>query len=284
MSKRLVTGLVMLVMALSGPASAADEEIDESLIAVRERGVLNVAVYDAFPPFSDRDASGKPRGIDVDIAHELARRMELNSAIRFQPADESVDDDLRNAVWKGHYIGGGVADVMLHVPADPRFTATVDQVVIDAVYYMEDVAVAWDGSNFDTAPGIAAFASTPVGVEIETIADLYLLSAMGGRLRDNVRHYPRLADATRAMVEGEITAVMGHRAELQGLLHGHERFHTNKIHIPGVLISSWPLGAAVKANNRALAAVVMSTLKAMVDDGTVDDIFRRHGATRLPGT
>jgi hypothetical protein len=36
------------------------------------------------------------------------------------PADEEVGDDLRNMVWKGHYLGYGPADVMLHVPVDNR--------------------------------------------------------------------------------------------------------------------------------------------------------------------
>ena len=271
-----------LCLLLASVFAAADDH-DESLEKVKQRGVLNVAVYDDFAPFSSRNDDNKPVGIDIDVATALAERLGLKAKIRFQPADESVDDDLRNAVWKGHYIGGGVADVMLHVPADPRFAAQVDQVKIDAVYYMEDIALAHDSAVFEQAPEIAAFASHPVGVEIETISDLYLLSALNGRLRDNVRHYQRLIQATTAMVEGEIPAVMGHRTELQGLVSGHERIKVNAVRIPGVLISSWPLGAAVKSTNGALADAIFTALKSMVDDGTVDEIFKRHGATRLPG-
>ncbi|MEQ8232638.1 MAG: transporter substrate-binding domain-containing protein [Gammaproteobacteria bacterium] len=278
--KRLRACLPVLC-ALLASIAAADE--DESLAVVQERGVLKVAVYEAFPPFSDRDADGTPRGIDVDIAHELARRLGLTATIRFQPADESVEDDLRNAVWKGHYIGGGVADVMLHVPADPRFVATVEQVRIDGVYYMEDIALAYAQAVFDGAPTLASFTSHRVGVELETIADLYLLSTMNGALRDNVAHYPALARATAALVEGEIPAVMGHRAELEGLLHGHAGIAVTKVAIPGVMISSWPLGAAVKAGDVALGDAVMGHLKAMVDDGTVARIFAAHGATPTPG-
>ena len=279
MSRYALTGVCLLLLFASGTVGA---EPDESLERVQASGVLNVAVYDDFPPFSRRDDKGRAAGIDVDIARELAKRMGLKAAIRFQPADESVDDDLRNAIWKGHYIGGGVADVMLHVPADPRFTVTVPQVVVDSVYYMEDVALAYDQRDFDGAPGIGAFTTAPVGVEIETIADLYLLSALNGQLRDNVRHYHRLAQAVSAMIEDEIPAVMGHRAELQGLIAGQDNLAMHNVSIPGVMISSWPLGAAVKSSNAALAGVVLSTLKNMVDDGAVDAIFAAHGATREP--
>lgn len=272
---RCLAAAALLAAATTAPADTALEK-------VRERGVLSVAVYEAFPPFSSRDEKGRAQGIDVDIARELARRLGTKASIRFQPADESVEDDLRNAVWKGHYIGGGVADVMLHVPADPRFTAQVDQVRIDGVYYMEDVALAFDRRRFDAAPALPAFEAEKIGVEIETISDLYLLSTMNGRLRDNVVHYRGLADATAAMVAGKVAAVMGHRAELQGLLKGREGFAVTNVLIPGVMISSWPLGVAVKAEHTELADAVMGAMRDMVDDGTVSGIFANHGATRTP--
>ena len=46
--------------------------------------------------------------------------------------DENMNDDLRNMVWKGHYLGYGPADVMLHVPVDNRLMAENDKVQFDA--------------------------------------------------------------------------------------------------------------------------------------------------------
>ncbi|MGH8598532.1 MAG: substrate-binding periplasmic protein, partial [Gammaproteobacteria bacterium] len=207
-------GLLTCLYACATLAVHADTALDR----IRDRGTLEVAVYDDFPPFSVRAANGKDQGIDVDLANELARRLGVKASIRFQTADESVEDDLRNAIWKGHYLGGGVADVMLHVPADPRFVNSVDEVVIGGVYYTEDIALAYDRRQFPQAPALAAFETAKVGVEIETIADLYLLGADNGRLRNQVIHFPKLAAASVALKTGEVPAIMGQRAELQGLL------------------------------------------------------------------
>jgi hypothetical protein len=40
-----------------------------------------------------------------------------------------MGDDLRNMVWRGHYLGYGPADVMLQVPVD-KFLAHNPQVMI----------------------------------------------------------------------------------------------------------------------------------------------------------
>ncbi|HSF47431.1 MAG TPA: amino acid ABC transporter substrate-binding protein, partial [Burkholderiales bacterium] len=95
----------------------------EGLQAVRENGRLRVAVYKDFPPFS---ANGE--GIDVDLAAALAAKLGLKLELFWIQPDESVEDDLRNAVWKGHYLGGGVADVMLHAPVDPEYARRIEKV------------------------------------------------------------------------------------------------------------------------------------------------------------
>ncbi len=113
---RLAAAAVMLCSGwLAGPAAA--RPLDE----VRDSGTIRIAVYRDFAPFSEVH-DGRFEGVDVDIGRALAQR--LGVAVEFMPvtAGESVDDDLRNAVWKGHYLGGGVADVMLHVPVDRRFS------------------------------------------------------------------------------------------------------------------------------------------------------------------
>ena len=46
---------------------------------------------------------------------ECAGREAVAAAV---PADENMADDLRNMVWKGHYLGFGPADVLMHVPVD----------------------------------------------------------------------------------------------------------------------------------------------------------------------
>ena len=95
-------------IAFALPASA------DTLTSVRERGRLRVAVYNDFPPYAM--AGGK--GIDADIARAIAAKLGVTAEVVGYNADEDMNDDLRNMVWKGHYLGTQPSDVMMHVPVD----------------------------------------------------------------------------------------------------------------------------------------------------------------------
>lgn len=51
-----------------------------------------------------------------------------------------MGDDLRNMVWKGHYLGFGPADVLMHVPVDKPLMDSQKQALIFAPNFKETVA------------------------------------------------------------------------------------------------------------------------------------------------
>lgn len=269
--------LAILVLGLAVSVTQAEEE-PNALQRVLERGALTVAVYRDFPPYSYRD-KGRVVGIDADIARAIADRLGVAALIRAVGADESMEDDLRNNVWKGHYLGGGVADVMLHVPYDAAFAEENDRVVFLAPYYREQVVVA-------TRPAIAgapleAFTGEKVGVELDTLADFYLLSAKGGAMRDQVVHFRTIGEAVAAMKRAEISGVAGPRAEVEHALGG-QRAEYVVGSLPGLRRNGWDLGAAVKQGNDALAREIAASMQKLRDEGVIDEIFARYGATYQP--
>jgi polar amino acid transport system substrate-binding protein len=74
-----------------------------------------VAVYNDMPPFHVA-GSGHRRRLAARWRSALGVKLTL---LPFN-ADENMNDDLRNLVWRGHYLGFGPADVLLHVPVDRR--------------------------------------------------------------------------------------------------------------------------------------------------------------------
>ncbi|WP_460483671.1 transporter substrate-binding domain-containing protein, partial [Escherichia coli] len=70
----------------------------DTLDKIREKGNLEIAVYEQFAPFSYR-SEGRSYGIDVDIGKALAEKLRVAVAVRLVGADESMEDDLRNNVW-----------------------------------------------------------------------------------------------------------------------------------------------------------------------------------------
>ncbi|MEO0423310.1 MAG: transporter substrate-binding domain-containing protein [Pseudomonadota bacterium] len=257
--------------------------VAQEVPATQRPGELSVAVYADYPPFSSRSPEGRLVGIDVDIAHALAEALGLRLSLREQGADESVEDDLRNAVWKGHYLGGGTADVMLHVPIDPVFAARNDQVAFVAPYYREHVLMAFREDKVaegEVTPG--SMVSLTVGVEIDTLADTFLLSAMGGRLRENVRHYATMPLAVEALLAGEVDAVVGNSVEVQSFAGQAPGIALSRVALPGLRTTQWDLGAAVKAQaGDDLGARLNEAMVDLQQSGQLDLIFRRHGADRV---
>ncbi|MFA9219520.1 MAG: hypothetical protein ACEQSK_20785 [Sphingomonadaceae bacterium] len=129
-SFRATAALLPLALALSSISQPAHADWDK----IRESGTLKVAVYQDFAPFSDRSG-----GIDVDMAEALAKKLGLKLSLLPFPAGENLNDDLRNMVWKGHYLGYGPADVMLHVPVEPQLMNENEKVAIFAPYHVETV-------------------------------------------------------------------------------------------------------------------------------------------------
>lgn len=271
-------GLAAMPLAMALPARA------DGLENIRQRGRLRVAVYNDFAPYSM--SGGK--GIDADIARALAGKLGVAAEIVGYNADEDMNDDLRNMVWKGHYLGTQPSDVMMHVPVDENLAKANDKVRIFGAYHRESLAMARNPERIPKAPsGSAAvaleiFTREKIGVEGTSLADSFLLGVLNGRLRENVVHFKSVHAATAAMQEGKISAVLATRAELEDALRGQSGPIIDKTSFPELKVDSWPLGMAVKVEDMALAEALGQALGQLKREGVVADIFRKHGISHQP--
>jgi ABC-type amino acid transport substrate-binding protein len=261
------------------PMAAALPALADGLETIRQRGRLRVAVYNDFPPYSM--AGGK--GIDADVARAIAGKLGLTAEVVGYNADEDMNDDLRNMVWKGHYLGTQPSDVMMHVPVDEYLARSNDKVRIFGAYHVETLALARNPERVPKAlAGSAAvaleiFTREKIGVETASLADSFLLGVLNGRLRDNVVHFKTVADAAKAMAEGKVAAVLAPRAELEAATRGQGNLVLESPKFAELKIDSWPLGMAVKVEDQALAEAIGGALAALKNDGTIADIFKRNG-------
>ena len=265
--------LASLPLAAALPALAGDLE------AIRQRGRLRVAVYNDFMPYSK---AGK--GIDVELARAIAGKLGLSPEIVGFNADEDMNDDLRNMVWKGHYLGTQPADLMMHVPVDAHLARANDKVRIFGAYHREALGVARDPARIQPLSGSAAvaleiFTREKIGVETATLADSFLLAVLNGRLRENVVHFRNVGEAAKALERGEVAAVLAPRAELEAALAGQAKLPVEPANLAELKVGGWPLGMAVKVEEVALADAVAAALADLKREGVVADIFRRNGIT-----
>lgn len=271
--------MAALPMAAALPALA-----DEGLEAIRQRGRLRIAVYNDFPPYAM--AGGK--GIDAEIARAIAGKLGLAPEIVGFNADEDMNDDLRNMVWKGHYLGAQPADVMMHVPVDEYLARANDKVRIFGAYHRETLALARNPDRLpkplagSAAVALEVFTREKIGVETVSLADSFLLSVLNGRLRENVVHFKTVGEAANALAEGQVAAVLAQRAELEGALKGRDGIVVDNQKFAELKVDSWPLGMAVKVEDQALAEAIGAALADLKRDGSIAAIFKRHGISHLP--
>ncbi len=275
--KRFTRRPVLLTLAALLLTCHLPAQADEQMDAVRKRGRLKVAVYNNFPPYSD---AGK--GIDVELGQALAARLGLQAEIIGFLAGEDMGDDLRNMVWKGHYLRGEPADVMMRVPVDPVFAEANEQARIFGAYQQEVMGMARVASRIPAPKGSAAvalevFTREKIGVEGDTLADSFLGAVLQGRLRANITHFRSVAGAAQALKEDSVAAVMAPLGELQGALAGETRFTVEEARLGELTPKQWAIGMAVKADAEDLATALSSALSDLQKDGTVAAIFKRHG-------
>lgn len=275
-NKIFVAIAITFLLTVSGIAHSKD------LTEIIDKGLIEFAAYEKFPPFSDLSKDGKPVGIDIDIGNALAKKLGVKAKFRLVAAGESVDDDLRNYIWKGHFTAGAVSDVMLHTPFDPNFSKQIEQVNFLPPYFQEQLVFAHDPKRIKNVITLEAFIDKPIGVEIETISDNYLLGAFGGKLRENVVHYTSVAEATQALANKEIIAVMGNRCEVEsGLGSVKNEYKVGTLPTPGLQKTAWDIGIAVAANNQKLADALTEAMKTLLLQGTIHKIFKSHGITLI---
>ncbi|MCX7646209.1 MAG: transporter substrate-binding domain-containing protein [Rhodobacteraceae bacterium] len=262
------------------PQNTPREFVGQDLDQITERGFIEFAVYERFPPYSWEEA-GQPRGIDIEIGRLIAEELGVEPRFRFVQAGENVQADLMNYVWKGAAVNGRVSNVMLHVPYDSAFACRVEQVVFTGQYYAEQIAIAYRTEAYpDGGPVPAYFRFDTVAVENDSIADFYLSSFAGGQMRENVRRFPTMAAAMAALRAGETMAAMGPLAQLEHWAGEGIAVHTPPL--PGLALGRWTLGVAVHHSHRDVSYAVDDAIAAGLADGRIPAIFAAYGLTFTP--
>ncbi|UUC52764.1 transporter substrate-binding domain-containing protein [Pseudomonas citronellolis] len=282
----LLCGLLLLL----GQAEAKVRPYEDMVAS----GVLRVAVYQNFPPYSYMQG-GQPHGIDVDLATRLAQGLGLRAEFLWVIPGERLDDDLRNFIWKGHYLRPGVvADVMLRVPYDRDYSnkrndvgeLANDQVVMFGPYQRERWQVVNDARRLPQVDTIAAFREHRIGVELDSVPSFYLTSVLGGQLSAMTVHFPSTQAAFDAMRAGKVDAVMALRGELDWMRAqaGDDQLKNAENTYPSLGQPDWDIGMAVHESNRQLSNALDGELEELVRSGELARLYAGYGVRyELPG-
>ncbi len=266
--------LIAVFLPLSLQARPFDDVI--------ESGYLRVSVYEDYAPYSWEE-DGVLKGIDVDIARRFAESLEVEIRFLVRGADESVDDDLRNNVWKGDLIHRQAADLMMHVPYDRELDARNEFVALMAPYFLEEMALVTNLGQLPTVETFGRFLNKPIAVELDTAGDFFLSNAFRGKLQPSIRRGRNFIDVVDLYNRGEVPAAMGSRAQAEWIAYQAKGIESAIVQppMPGIVRRNWPIGLAVKHDSRDLGYALEDVVTELSASGEMEQIGNRYGVSWL---
>jgi len=275
----LVTLFALISLTGASQARPLDDIIDA--------GRITFFVYSDYAPYS-WDEAGQYRGIDVDIANALGKKLGVEVDILMRGADENLDDDLRVNIWKGDLIHRKVADVMMHAPYDPEVDARNEFAVLMSPYFQEKMAVVANRSVVPEIKSFGRFVSNPIAVELDTAGDFFLSNAFRGQLQKSIRRGRTFADAATLYLNGDAPALMASRAQAEWVskqAREQDALHDSFIAqppMPGIVRTGWPIGIAVKHDSRDLGYELEELFSQLSVEGELEAIYERYGVSYFP--
>lgn len=221
-----------------------------------ERGVLRVAVDASYPPFATVDSSGQLVGMEVDLARELARRLDVPLALDNTDAGNGLD--------------ALVADkydlIIAGLPVYPELT---QDVAFSASYYDDGLAVLVFQDRAQ-ALDVRDLNGQSIAVEVGSPAEQALRQLESRNIVAHIRPFWELSDLFRAVEHNEVWgAVLDHTTARQVQAWDH-RF---RVLYP--LLESRPMVIAVRRPNRGLLFAVDLALRDMDRTGWMENAHQR---------
>ena len=270
-----------LLLSMGLPLAHAQTELTD-LARIRASGLLKVAVYKDNAPFSDGPTDNM-QGLDIDLAGALARQLQLTLALLPFDAGERMDDDLRNMVWRGHYLGYGPADVMLHVPVDKYLMQENRQALIFAPYMRQVQVLLHDTRTLPQVTGPDDLKGHKLAVERGTGMGSVLMGQQNGMLRSQVSVYSSGVEAAQAVINGQAAAAYVLRSQAEAALAlaqpRPEHLVMTSMALTGIPENGWPLGLAIKAANKDLGQALEVAFRELRSNGELLAMFQKRGMT-----
>jgi ABC-type amino acid transport substrate-binding protein len=121
-----------------------------------------------------------------------------------------------------------------------------------------------------------------IAVEKGSGAASALMGYRGGMLREKISIFKDGVDAAKMVTTGQFDAAYVSRAQAESAVHmtsDKSAWVLSSVPLPGVMPAGWPLGMAVKADNKELASALDGALSALRQSGELLKLFQSHGLT-----
>jgi polar amino acid transport system substrate-binding protein len=259
------TAIAVSLGLAGGTAIAQDCPADLPTI---EPGKLTMSINATLPPRQYLDSSGNLQGLHPDLGNEIAKRLCLEPVyvnVGFEVQIPGLASKRWDMVNTGMYYNPDRAKIMQMVP-----------------YVVNALAIVVQGGNPMNVTGYENLAGQPVGTEISGFADKLIREindnqVAAGLASMDIKSFNTFGDAFAALGAGQVKAVFGPDATA-AYLAARGPFAVGASGLNPGLPSSFGFDGAT---GEVLANAVADALRAMVKDGTYNDMMSSYGATQI---
>ena len=264
--KHLTFAVIAVSLGLTGGAAIA-QDCPADLPTI-EPGKLTMSINATLPPRQFIDSSGNLQGLHPDLGNEIAKRLCLEPVyvnVGFEVQIPGLASKRWDMVNTGMYYKPDRAKIMQMVP-----------------YVVNALAIVVQGGNPMNVTGYENLAGQPVGTEISGFADKLIREindnqVAAGLASMDIQAFNTFGDAFAALGAGQVKAVFGPDATAAYLAE-RGPFAVGASGLNPGLPSSFGFDGAT---GEVLANAVADALRAMVKDGTYNDMMSSYGATQI---
>ena len=249
---QLIGGEITLPKNEATEPPDSDQWMPGNELGLVEPGVLTVATNTDFPPYAYTNEYGESCGIDMDIAHALAEKLNLDLVI--------MDMEFTDALAA---VQEGKADVVIS-----GITATEDRMQkmeFSDVYATNTLVIMIsERSNIKTVDDLH---DSRIGVKENTVESLYCAEDFG---YSNVKTYDSYLDAILSLERNRVDCIVLDRA----VAEAHGITHSLLSILDEYCVEDYRIGMA--KDNDELRDAVNEALSELISDGTVQEIIRSY--------
>ncbi|MBT7224317.1 MAG: ABC transporter substrate-binding protein [Marinovum sp.] len=264
--KHQTFAVIAVSLGLAGGAAIA-QDCPADLPTI-EPGKLTMSINATLPPRQFIDSSGNLQGLHPDLGNEIAKRLCLEPVyvnVGFEVQIPGLASKRWDMVNTGMYYKPDRAKIMQMVP-----------------YVVNALAIVVQGGNPMNVTGYESLAGQPVGTEISGFADKLIREindnqVAAGLASMDIQAFNTFGDAFAALGAGQVKAVFGPDATAAYLAE-RGPFAVGASGLNPGLPSSFGFDGAT---GEVLANAVADALRAMVKDGTYNDMMSSYGATQI---
>lgn len=242
--------------AATTAAATSEAAADLKLVSA---GKLTIGTSPDFPPFENME-NGEYVGLDIELAKDIAEKMGLEVEYKTLQFDAIVP-----AVAAGGQVDLGISGITIEPDRQ-------EQVDFSDSYYVDDQCIVVMKSNTTvTADDQSALnaAGVTIAVQSGTTGESY---AQENFPNATTQSYGNATDCFAAMQAGQAQAVITNKAVGNQMVADAYK----EAQVIKEIATGEEYAVAVSKDNAALLAAVNDAIKALEDDGTLDNLVKKY--------